>query len=298
MESIAAMALSICLLLGGGGPPKEVVREQVNVPVLFFHHVDEEVTSEGVVTPDKLDEVCSLLEDEGYQTATFPELIAFVERTGALPTRPVVITFDDGYRSNLEYAAPILEKHGQRATVFVIGVSVGKDTYKDTDMPIIPHFGWDEAKDWTQVIDIGSHTHDMHQSEATDGQGRRLGVLPKEGEDAALHYSLFLSDVRRSMLDIEMNLGAPPVAFAYPYGKHNAETESILKQAGFQVTVLTSTGLNTIYRDTPSSLFGLYRMEIFEDTTQSEILHYLETGICQRETDRDEKPEELMEPLE
>lgn len=298
MQSFAAAALTFCLLLGGGAPPQEIAREQVEVPILFFHHVDEDVSSKGVVTPEKLEEVCSFLEDEGYETVSFSDLIAFTEGRDKLPEKPVMITFDDGYSSNLEIAAPILKDHDQRGTVFVIGVSVGKDTYKDTDIPIIPHFGWKEALEWSKVIDIGSHTYDMHQSAQTDGDQWRLGVLPKEGEDASLHYSLFLSDVRRSMLEIEMHLGAPPVAFAYPYGKHSAETEEILKQAGFQVTVLTSTGKNNIIAHDPDSLYGLHRMEIYEETLKTDILHYLETGVCQREESRDNTPESLMEPLD
>lgn len=89
-----------------------------------------------------------------------------MEKGEALPEKPVVITFDDGYQSNYEYAYPILKKYGMKATIFVIGSSVGKDEYKDTGLPMLPHFGVSEAREMENsgLISIQSHTYDLHQN--------------------------------------------------------------------------------------------------------------------------------------
>ena len=277
---ITAVALSAALMFSGGGgdAPREVPRQETQVPVLFFHHIDENVTGDTVITPRKFDEISLFLENEGYVTIGFDDLVAYVDEGEPLPENPVILTFDDGYRSNLTYAAPILRARGQEATVFVIGVSMGKDMYKDTDIPIIPHFSWAEAKEWRDVIALGSHTYDMHQSPETDGPDFREGVLPKPDEIPGLHYSLFLSDIYRSIQDMKAAWGQPPLAFAYPYGKYSPETEAVLKELGIRVSLTVSPGRNPVVRGDPESLYHLHRFEVFETTSLAEIKHYLLTS--------------------
>jgi len=52
----------------------------------------------------------------------------------------IAITFDDGYRNNLTYALPILEKYEVPATFFITGI-------RDTDFPML----------WADYLDIASH---------------------------------------------------------------------------------------------------------------------------------------------
>ena len=114
----------------------------VEVPVLMYHHISDDVTSSAVVTAETFERHMAALLDEGYSPVSLRELSDFVHGDGELPEKPVVITFDDGYMSNYELAFPILKKYGSKASVFVIGSSVGKSEYKDTGQPIIPHFGY------------------------------------------------------------------------------------------------------------------------------------------------------------
>ncbi len=278
---LGAAIISLCLLFGGGSveKPLEVVADRVEVPILFFHHIDPEMKSDTTITPEKFNQVSAFLAKEGYTTITFEQLVAFVDGDGELPERPVILTFDDGYQSNLTYAAPILRERGQKATIFVIGVSVGKKEYKDTGIPILPHFSWEEAKEWSDVITLGSHTFDLHQSEYTDGATFRRGVLIKEGEDPALHTALIVSDLRKSMEETWVGAKQKVLAFAYPYGLHTDQTEAMLKQAGIRVSLLTSYGENNIVQGNPDSLYKLHRLEIFEDTNMNDLGLYLTTGV-------------------
>ena len=69
------------------------------------------------------------------------------------------------YRIFRRLAFPILKELEMPAVVFPIGISVGKDTYKDTEIPITPHFTWEQAVEMANsgLISLQSHTYDLHQ---------------------------------------------------------------------------------------------------------------------------------------
>lgn len=256
-------------------PVQRSAVDEVYVPILLFHHLDADAYNSMVVTPDYFDTVLTAVKQAGYSTVTVKELIDFVDMGAALPEKPVLITFDDGYLSNLELAAPILKRHDMTGVVFVIGVSVGKETYKDTGVAITPHFSWADAGAAADVFEIQSHTYDMHNTAELDTENFREGVLPRTDESAAAYKKAFRKDFKRSKKELESGMGTKVTAFAYPYGLHNETTEQILKDAGVRMSLLISEGPNLVRIGDPESLFLMNRMIVKNDTPTEEILQYL-----------------------
>jgi len=263
-------------------PPLLTTQRTREVIILMYHDIREEPAASAaveagfaVVSTDTFRAHLEALVGAGFQTASFADLIAFVDHGHALPERFVVITFDDGYRSNLDLAAPILAEFGMCATVSVIGIARGRDTYRDTDIPIIPHFTWDEARPWVEqgVIHIGHHTHDMHMARHLEPpETFRHGVLQREGESETDFRAAFIADFETLRNEIMRALGREVPVFTYPFGQHSALTEALLYELGVRVTLITTPGVSTIEQGVPASLFSLYRMNMHAEITGADLV--------------------------
>jgi len=86
------------------------------LPILMYHNVSLTKSEALTISVEKLEEQFAYLADKGYKSCHFKELMDL----GELPYKKnIVITFDDGYVSQMELAVPLLEKYNLKATFFV-----------------------------------------------------------------------------------------------------------------------------------------------------------------------------------
>lgn len=245
------------------------------VPVLMYHDLAVQKSENSlVISAEQFENQIKALSEEGYTGISITQLIDYVEKGAELPDKPVLITFDDGYTSNYELAYPILKKYNMKATIFVIGVSVGKDKYKSTDNNITPHFSYEQAREMIEsgLIDIQSHTFDMHQWSAFEEGKARSNIMPFEKEKEADYISLLINDISRSKKEILEGTGNGVTALAYPLGKHNTLTEVVLGRMGIKATFTVQTGNNTVIKGLPQSLRAMKRYGITEDISPEELI--------------------------
>ena len=245
------------------------------VPILMYHHLSEDVTNSEMVSPEQFEAQIRALSEAGYTGVSFDELQAYVLRGAPLPEKPVVITFDDGYESNYTLAYPILQKYGMKATIFAIGVSFGKDHYKDTDYAITPHFGAAEAAEMAAsgLISVQSHTYDMHQWPPYEsGSAVRENILPLPGEGEEAYVQALTEDFTRSRALLEDAAGQPVDVLAYPAGQYSTLAQVTLQSLGVHVTLSTNPGVNTVVRGLPQTLYAMLRFGITEDVTPEALL--------------------------
>ncbi|HEX5071855.1 MAG TPA: polysaccharide deacetylase family protein [Gemmatimonadaceae bacterium] len=119
----------------------------------------------------------------------------------------VALTFDDGFVSFGDVAAPLLADHGMPSTLFVVADAAGKTNRwpgrRDRGVPELPLLGWDAlGRLRGQGVEIGGHTR-THVNLA------RLTKARIEDE--------VIGGAER----IRTELGQTPVVFAYPYGAVN-----------------------------------------------------------------------------
>ena len=91
------------------------------VRVLMYHHVWPGMPDYLTVTPLQLEEQFNYLKENGYQTIFVSELVDAISNKKELPPKTIALTFDDGYKNQVYYVAPLLKKYNFKACIFLIG---------------------------------------------------------------------------------------------------------------------------------------------------------------------------------
>lgn len=273
--------------VGVNGTYKDVMRRfnsdlqmengsEKRLPVFMYHHFDEVGDGGDTISYENFKTQMKAIKDAGYTTVTLKDLDNFIRFGKALPEKSVLITIDDGYRSNTDFAYNIFKEYGFKAVIFPIGHSIGKDTYKDTNHPIIPHFSIEEAKERTDVFEFGSHSFDMHQSTALETESPvRNYAIPLEGED---DFS-FVDAFRRDVFLQEKEMGeilSKTKAFAYPGGYYSDITAVLLSENDYRFTFLTEEHQNYLLKGLKQSGLGMGRFNMTDHRTYEDTLRLLE----------------------
>ncbi|MDE7242465.1 MAG: polysaccharide deacetylase family protein [Oscillospiraceae bacterium] len=248
-------------------PEPDVSAYTVKIPILRYQNFEEKSLS---VT--QIEEQITTLDRAGYTAVSFEDLRAYVEQGRELPEKPVVITFDGGCLDSIAGCLPVLEKYGMKATVFVIGSLMGKDTYKDTGETISSHFSLEQAGEMldTGLIMIGSCGWDIYKLDVT--APIRCGILRREDESEKGYTAFLREDIRLENELLSPALDGDVAIFAFPYGLHDTLSEILLREAGFYATVTVSSGENTIIKGLPQSLLCMNRYDITENVSPKKLL--------------------------
>lgn len=206
------------------------------LPILMYHNVvqDGESCNDMTVTASRLEEDLKWISEEGYHTVLPQELA----EGKPLPEKPVLITFDDGYRSNYELAYPLLQKYQEKAVISLM-------VYMQ-DVGATQFLSWDMCREMEKsgLVEIGSHAYKLHNLDDRKGMftpGGVNGVQRKPGESDQDFQTRVLDDIQKSDDRIEEELGHKATFFAYPFGIVEPDAEPLIDQL-FPVTVVTKTG--------------------------------------------------------
>ncbi len=219
---------------------KTIVITELNVPILTYHQVRELKTADSdkakrfIVTPEKFEIEMKRLYDQGYQSIGLDELLEAFDKNN-LPAKPIIITFDDGYKSQYENALPILEKYNMKATFFVYTLALD---YLGISMT------WDQVKDLDRRgMTIAGHTK-THP---------RLTLI--------LDSTELYDEIQNSKTIIEGKLGHDIKYFAYPYGMNNERVRNEVEASGYKAAVTVEEGLV----QSKNNLFKLKRFNMNTD---------------------------------
>lgn len=235
-------------------------RDSVDIPILMYHSISKDASgeSEYTISQSRFEGDLKWLRDNGYTTIFPSQLAAYVNEGALLPSKPVIISFDDGFANNYLYAYPLLQKYNMKAVIALIGIESdlsSGDIYRN---PEYSNLTWGEVALLSQsgLIEFASHTYDLHSI-----SGGRKGADKEPGESAADYRQVLTSDLVKNQELIESAAGRPPLTFAWPFGAYPPDRsgDPILKDVGFDITFTSYQHTSTVNRGQPESLYGLGR---------------------------------------
>ncbi len=255
--------------------PQVIEKKETPIPVLMYHHfIKSGPVNDMIVTEAVFDMQMKSLKENGYTAITPDELIAYANDKSPLPDKPILITMDDGYTSNLDIAAPIMEKYGMKATIFVIGLNEGQKFYPHSgEILSPPRFAYEDAVPWIEkgVITIQSHTFDMHQRESYGFSGRD-GVLMLKNEPELKYRAELQKDLEASRQSLLDGLGVEMKAIAFPFGLTNSIANGEVKKAGVKLTFVTEHGISTAVAGNPNSIYCMKRITVTDAFTGEDLI--------------------------
>jgi peptidoglycan/xylan/chitin deacetylase (PgdA/CDA1 family) len=203
-------------LSASGSPAKA----KITVPVLMYHRVAPASTATNdtsynlTVPPGDFRAQMRWLKRSGYSAITQAELFRAIQDGAALPRKPVVLTFDDGYVDATKEVLPVLAPLGYPATFFIITSRIGERAFLD-------------AKQIRRLsaagMDIGSHTVDHLELPSLDPATRARQLT-------------------QSRKTLETLLGHPVRWFCYPIGRNDTASADAVADAGYLLAYTTEGG--------------------------------------------------------
>jgi peptidoglycan/xylan/chitin deacetylase (PgdA/CDA1 family) len=193
-------------------------------------------------SPVVFEEQMRLLRRHGFYAITSAQYDWYRVQGEALPGRPVIITFDDGYRDFAETAWPILYRNDFTAEVFVVLDKIGGTSDWDRRFgPPLPLMNWDEiGRLSAQGVAFGSHlaTHRYADS---------------------LSSADLLDEALRSRLVLGKRLGSEICSMAAPSGGLDERAIRIFHDAGYSICYSTRWGTAALEQHS----LNLPRIEVY-----------------------------------
>jgi poly-beta-1,6-N-acetyl-D-glucosamine N-deacetylase len=285
---VYGLASQVSVPLSQRPPQVPVPSYRGGVLVLCYHDISTEAHNEYTVTPAAFAAQMVALRDAGFHTLSATAFVRFHEgQRVSLPSRPLLITFDDGAKGTWIYADPVLARLDMKATVFLITGDVSHHQPYYLDWPEV------EAMQASGRWSFGSHTAEGHGLVPSDNSGdtgpflTNRVWLPEENRIETLgeYRARVTADLDRSVEAIETHRLPRPQLFAFPFSAAVGPTndpvigpmlERLLTER-FSA-LLDNTESATLIR--PRQRGPLPRVEVFRTTTAGSLLRAAATTVA------------------
>ncbi len=196
--------------------------EALHVPILMYHYVSELPPDADIyrrdltVTPERFEAQLSYLQEQGYTSVTLSDIYEALALGKPLPARPIVLTFDDGYKDAYTHVLPQLLAHDFVGEFFVL---VTPSHYESPG-----YITWQEMRTMAEAgMSIQAHGRDHY-----DLTNRS--------------YDFLVYQILGAQEGIEAHTNQPVRFFCYPSGRHDADARAVVESAGYWGAVTTAWG--------------------------------------------------------
>lgn len=232
--------------------------EGTPLTIVMYHGVVKDSRHQGtyMISPALLENDIKYLKGKGYTGITVQDLINYVDSGIPLPSKPVMLTFDDGYYNNYLYAYPLAQKYNMKLVISPIGYFTEKYSDSEEENELYTHITWKETNEMIQsgLVEIQNHSYHLHGTADTG----RLGAQKNKGESTQAYTALLTNDLEKMQELIHTHTGWTPTTFTYPFGIISKESFPVVRGMGFRASLTCEERVNDITRD-PESLYLLGR---------------------------------------
>ena len=178
------------------------------------------------------------LRTHGYHPVSLDDILKASQGKQELPQKPVLLTFDDAYVSYYDFVIPVLEKFGYPSVLAVVGIWIDYPP-KDITEPLMT---WDQVREASKrrLVEVVSHTYDLHKAIQYNPPGNVGAAVSVRGfdpnsrnyETEEAYRARIAADFTEQKELFASQFGMVPRAVAWPYGRHNAISVEVAREAG------------------------------------------------------------------
>lgn len=232
------------------------------VPILCYHHIRElkmpaKASSGYEVSPASFRAQMKALADSGYHTVLPDQLYDYLMYGKPLPSKPVMITYDDTDEEQFSIAKTEMDKYGFKGVYFIMTISIGRPRYMTKEQ--IKQLA-DEGHT------IGSHTWDHH----------RVDRYKYENEIEERGKKKIVNDWDQQLVKptetLQAITGKPVKDFAYPFGIWAKDGIPEIRKRGFRQAFILSTK-----RDSTDPMYTIRRMIVSPTWTAEGMIRVMKS---------------------
>lgn len=262
LTRIQGFVCAVIILLGCavyGVLAKDItVGDGIPLPIIMYHQVTTRPSRAGryVITAEQLEKDFEWIVSHGYTAMSAAELLDHVHSGTPLPEKPIMITFDDGFKNFATLVVPLLEKYKINAIVSIIGSCTDFSSENEDRNASYPYLSWQQvaALAENEFVEIQNHSNDMHKT--TKG---RNGANRKRGESEQDYRAALTEDTEEMQKKLLENTGSAARVYTVPFGAHCKASLKILRDIGFEAVLVCEERINYIDTKNTDWLFDLGR---------------------------------------
>lgn len=209
--------------------------------VFLYHRVGLPAYENDNMAPEEFEKQMQYLSARGYRIISPGQYLSFLNREIDLPSRSILITFDDGAKNIIEYALPIMKRYNFKAAIFLNTAYIGEVMYHSRE----------KRKFYkTREEALADSCHGEKLLRFSYLSWPEIKFLAEEGMDFGSHghSHLVLTELTRKKLLEELDIsrdilfkkiGREVDYFSYPWGTFNRHVKRYVKAAGYKVAFAT-----------------------------------------------------------
>ena len=228
---------------------KVINASNLSIPVLMYHRINnligvgkKDIIQVGLRVSTKVfDAQMQFLKRNNYNTISSQDIVNYQYKNIALPSKPILLTFDDGYLDNYTNALPILVKYNLKGEFAIIVDLVGQDSYMN----------WDQITDLKfKGMSFASHTFKHCYLAGIDpintkkngfrsylltpkNQVKESSNCPTVNYSGVLNENQVRGELKLSKQKLEEKLSQEVISLVYPFGNYNQTVIEIAKEEGY-----------------------------------------------------------------